>query len=70
MKYEMEWQDGEMFALSKFICECGHDFVEESDWDNITHYVEEKIICPECGNTYRLYWNVKIIKNGDKNVRR
>ena len=65
MKCEMEWQDGEMFALSKFICECGYDLMEESEWNTITFDTSGKIICPECGNTYKLYWNVKIIKNGD-----
>ena len=54
------WEDSGSVGISKMICHCGYDFIEESEWDNITLDVSEKRECPNCGTVYKVHWDVHI----------
>lgn len=70
MVYEVAWEDDGSFALSKAICYCGHDFIDDLKYDNeitlSSRTIDlETLDCPECGREYKVYWDVGIEEVGD-----
>ena len=68
MKVNKYFEDGGCVGLDEFICFCGHDFIENSEWDTLTIDRNEKMTCPECGKQYGVKWVVEVREIEDDKI--